>query len=565
MSGVPEDTSVRTPVESDPSVEPAARAKAAGWRRVRSGAGWLATVAAGLLVLAVLLAPGPGQLTPIAALRIPAEALLGLGLVLAVPERARRPVAIGLGVALGLGAVLRIIDVGFYAVLYRPFDPVLDWGFLSSGVTVLRASLGPAGATAAVLAAVVAAAALVALVALSVLRLSGPVRRHRTRATQGLGVLAVAWLVCAVTGAQLVTGVPVAGRDYLERLARVNVSLNDSSVYAAELAFDPYRDTPGPELLTALRGKDVVVVLVESYGRVALEHPEIAPAITGVLTDGARRLGAAGYAMRSGYLTSPTVGGGSWLAHATLLSGTWVDNQERYTTLPTSDHLPLTGAFRRAGWHTVAVMPGVTRKWPEPEAAYYSFDEIWAFDDLDYAGPLFSFDSIPDQYVLSELQHTARAPAARSPVMAVVSLISSHAPWSPVPPLVDWAAVGDGSGYAVPVEDRQPAEIVLQRDSARVRADYTRSLGYSLRTVLSYIEAYGDDDLVVLFLGDHQPVPAVTGASTNHDVPISVVTRDRALLDRIADWGWADGLVPSDGALVWRMSDFRNRFLAAFA
>jgi hypothetical protein len=364
---------------------------------------------------------------------------------------------------------------------------------------------------------------------------------------------------------QLVAGLPVAGRDYVERLAKINVSLNDSAVYAAELAVDPYRDTPGNELLTALRGKDVVVVLVESYGRVAIEHPEIAPAVTGLLTDGADRLATQGYAMRSGYLTSPTTGGGSWLAHATLLSGTWVDNQERYTSLPRSDHLPLTGAFQRAGWQTVALMPGVTQKWPEPDRSYYAFDEILALDDLEYAGPPFSFDSIPDQYVLSVLERTAREPASRQPVMAVVSLISSHAPWSPVPPLVDWAAVGDGSGYTVPVEERQPAEIVLQRDSARVRADYTRSIAYSLNTVISYAQTYGDDDLVLIFLGDHQPVPAVTGDTANRDVPISIVTRDRAVLDRIAGWGWADGLVPSGGTLVWRLSDFRNQFLAAFA
>src|SRR5690606_32011920 len=147
---------------------------------------------------------------------------------------------------------------------------------------------------------------------------------------------------------------------------------------------------------------------VESYGRVALEHPQIAPAITGLLADGAVRLAAEGYAMRSGYLTSPTVGGGSWLAHATLLSGSRVDNQQRYRLVAGSDRLPLTGAFQRAGWRTLALMPGVTQEdWPE--GPYYAFDEIQAFDDLRYAGTLFSFDSIPDQYVLSAFEHTARA------------------------------------------------------------------------------------------------------------------------------------------------------------
>lgn len=550
--------STPAPVESTAPDDPQRRSI-----RIRAVLRGTATALAALLLLAVLLAPGPEHAKPAALVRLPIEGLLGLALVLAVPPRARRAASIFVGAALGLWLVLRVIDIGFYAVLYRPFDPVLDWSFLTSGVTVLRTSMGGAAAVAIVVVAVLVALLVVALVTLATLRLAGIAARHRSRSARVLAVLAVVWAVLAATGAQFVGGVPVAGRDYLERVAGLRESLTDAADFVREIADDPYRNTPGPELLTALRGKDVVVVLVESYGRVAIEHPEIAPTITGLLADGTQRLSGAGYATRSGFLTSPTVGGGSWLAHATLLSGSWVDNQERYHLIAGSDRLPLTGAFARAGWRTVAVMPGVTQThWPE--GPYYAFDEIQAFDDLAYAGPLFGFDSIPDQYVFSAFERTARAPAPR-PVMAVLSLISSHAPWSPVPPLVDWATVGDGSGYDGPTEDRQPAEIVLQRDSARVRADYTRSISYSLSTVISYIETYGDDDLVLVFLGDHQPAPAVTGATTNRDVPISVVTRDQDVLNRLAGWGWTDGLIPADSAPVWPMSDFRSRFLAAFA
>jgi len=552
-------TSAPSVAPSTPPVVPAAVGR---FRRVL---GRVVTVSAGVVVLAALLGPGPEHPTPLALLRLPVEGLLGLGLVLAVPPRWRRWVALFLGAALGLWVVLRVVDVGFYRVLSRPFDPVLDWSFLSSGVTVLQKSTGSAGAAGVVAAAVVAAVVVVTVVALSALRVGLSAARRRRRWAQALGALGLAWVVCAVTGAQVVAGVPVAGRDYVERLGHLAASLRDGAVYQRQLADDPYRDVPGEALLSALRGKDVVIVVVESYGHVALDHPAIAPTVTGVLTTGADRLAAAGFSARSGFLTSPTVGGGSWLAYASLLSGTWVSNQRRYEALGASDRLRLTGAFQRAGWHTVALMPGVTQLWPEPERSYYAFDEIYTFNDLAYAGALFSFDSIPDQYVLSVLERTALRPAPRAPVMAVVTLISSHAPWSPVPPLLDWEAIGDGSGYAEPAEERQPAEIVLQRDPERVRADYAHAMAYSLGTVISYIEKYGDEDLVLVFLGDHQPVPAVTGATTNRDVPISLVTRDAAVLARIADWGWVEGLVPSEQAPVWSMSDFRDRFLAAFA
>jgi hypothetical protein len=56
----------------------------------------------------------------------------------------------------------------------------------------------------------------------------------------------------------------------------------------------------------------------------------------------------------------------------------------------------------------------------------------------------------------------------------------------------------------------------------------------------------------------------VSGPDASHDVPITVLTRDPAVLDRIAGWGWDDGMLPGPRAPVWRMDAFRDRFLAAF-
>ena len=107
----------------------------------------------------------------------------------------------------------------------------------------------------------------------------------------------------------------------------------------------------------ALRGKDVLVVFVESYGQVAVEDPDIAPGVTAVLRSGTTRLARAGLEARSAFLDSPIFGGGSWLAHATLQSGLWIDSQPRYDQLLASDRLTLSGAFGQAGWRTVGVNP----------------------------------------------------------------------------------------------------------------------------------------------------------------------------------------------------------------
>src|SRR3546814_9370946 len=79
----------------------------------------------------------------------------------------------------------------------------------------------------------------------------------------------------------------------------------------------------------------------------------------------ATRASAAGVAQLSGRLASPTVGGQSWLAHATLLSGLRVEDEVAYRMLLSSDRQTLVHAFRRAGYRTVGLMPAITRPWPE--------------------------------------------------------------------------------------------------------------------------------------------------------------------------------------------------------
>lgn len=531
-------------------------------RRARAAARHAITALAFLLVLLVLVVPNGAAHQPAELARIPVEGVLGVALLLALPARATRSVATLMGVALGLLAIMKIVDVGFVAVLDRPFDPVLDWAFLESGVVFLSHSIGRFGTVAVVAGAALLAVAVLILVTLSLLRLSRVVVAHRGGAIRTVTVLGLAWVVSAVLGVQIVPGVPVAAHAYYDRLIQVDLSLKDREVFAAEASVDAFRDTPVESLLTTLRGKDVVVAFVESYGRVALEHPDLAPRISAVLDSGNRRLHAAGFTSRSAFLTSPTAGGGSWLAHATLLSGLWVSNQQRYHDLVLTDRLTLNGAFRRAGWRTVGVMPGITQGWPE--GAFFGYDRIYAAGDLGYRGPQYSFATMPDQYTLAAFERLERTRRERGPLMAEIPLVSSHAPWAPIPQLIGWDDVGDGSDFEAASGAGDPAEIVWQRDPTRVRTDYGKSVEYSLNTLISYVETFGDDNLVLVFLGDHQPAPVVTGGGASRDVPITIVARDQVVLDQISGWGWQDGLRPGPQAPVWRMDTFRDRFLEAF-
>jgi hypothetical protein len=156
------------------------------------------------------------------------------------------------------------------------------------------------------------------------------------------------------------------------------------------------------------------------------------------------------------------------------------------------------------------------------------------------------------------------AKPGRGPIMAEMPLVSSHGPWSPIPHMLDWNGLGDGSVYN-PMTAGFNSDDLLKRSASRVRDDYRRSIEYTLSVLISYLENYGNDNLVLVFLGDHQPAPIVTGENASHDVPITIVAKDPAVLDRIASWNWNDGLRPHPDAPVWRMDAFRDRFLTAFS
>ena len=527
------------------------------------------TLLALLLVWAVLVLPERlSRLTPESFLRIPLEGLVLVGLAALLPGRWIRVAAPVAGVALGLVTVLRIVDLGFRDTLYRPVNPVGDWRLVPATLDWFQEAYGPGWAAAAVIGAVLGVVLVLVVVTLAVVRvLRTAAHRRRISATTAAS-LGTVWLVSAIVGAQLTPGVPVASRGAAELAAQqvrdAARNLGDRSVFRAEVvADDPWSTVPAAQLLTGLRGKDVLVVFVESYGRVAVQDSPVAPGIRALLDAGTDSLEAAGFTARSAFLTSPTFGAASWLAHATLHSGLWVDTHQRYGQILASDRFTLPAAFAKAGWRTVVQVPSNREPWPEGRA-FYRFDEDHDRTDVGYEGPRFSYAAMPDQFTLAAFERLELAPG-HAPVMAEIDLVSSHQPWTPLPRLVDWDALGDGSVFdAMPAAGPAPADVAGDPD--RITALYGQAIEYTLASLVSFVTTLHarDDDLVLVVVGDHQPISVVSGPDASYDVPVTLLAADPAVTDRISSWGWEDGLLPSPGAPVWRMDAFRDRFLAAF-
>ncbi|MCC5476106.1 CDP-alcohol phosphatidyltransferase [Streptomyces sp. JA03] len=507
------------------------------------------------------------RLGPSKFLRIPAEAVIGAAVMIALPRRPRVVLAAVSGVALAAMTVVNMLDMGFNQYLGRPFNVVLDWSLFGDAESYLEDSLGRTETLVAVAGVIAAVLLLFVLLALSMVRLSNLLARHTGIATRGTLVAGVAWITCSSLGLQM-SGVPLASDNTATALKNqvhmISATLKDEAEFRKVAKVDAFGNTPGSQLVPDLRGKDMIFTFIESYGRSAVEDPIMAPGVDATLDARTKALAKAGFHAKSGWLTSATYGGSSWLGHSTTMSGLWISNQQRYRTVMASDHLSLTEAFRKTGaFDTVGVMPGVQKAWPEQK--WYGLDKVYNAFELGYKGPKFSWSTMPDQYALQQYQDRvhSKKPADGKARMSLLILTSSHQPWAPIPRMVGWDQLGDGSVFkGIQAAGNNPADVIA--DTTKSRQEYGKTIQYSVTALTEWLERYGSKDTVLVFLGDHQPIARVSGNHASRDVPVSIVAKDPKVLDKIAGWGWTDGLRPAHNAPVWKMSAFRDRFLAAY-
>jgi phosphatidylglycerophosphate synthase len=536
--------------------------------RTRQGLRVAITVLAVVLVWSDLLVPDKAwQLTPAAFIRIPVEALVLVAVALIIPPRPRRIVAGIVGFLLGLLTIAKILDMAFYDTVDRAFNPANDWVSIPPAVGVVSDSIGPAFTYIILGALCLGLVLLVAAITASTIHLTTVAARHRRGTLRGLAALTAAWGLSAGLSLQLIPGFPVASTSASElaitQVRETRAAFTDSRRFEqATRSPDPEARVPAADLLTGLRGKDVIIAFVESYGQVAVRGTSFSPGVDAVLRQRTASLARAGWSSQSAWLTSPTFGGISWLAHSTLQSGLWVDSNQRYDQLIGSRRFTLSDAFGKAGWHTVADDPSNYRAgWP-PGKSFYHYDDLFNRGNVGYHGPTFSYASMPDQYTLAEFQRLELAPGHK-PVMAEIDLVSSHTPWAPLPTMVPWNKVGDGSIFDPMPADSKSAEAVWGNANT-VREFYGRSIQYSLQALTSWVTELHDPNLVLILLGDHQPHTIVSGTGSNHDVPISIVARDPSVFRQIASWRWQDGLLPGPSAPLEPMDAFRNQFLRTF-
>jgi len=502
---------------------------------------------------------------------IPVEFAAVLLILAVVPRRFSRATGWFLAGLVTLVSVVKIADMAAFQAFARQFNPVLDFHLLDAAWNLMSGAIGMTGALGIVAALILALAVIALLAGRGIAALAGTVRRRPS-------------FVLAASAPFLLAGFAASGSDssdnspwqnaarpfasvatselMIDHVETFTTSLSNLKTFSQEASVDPVAGIAGDRLLKKLAGKDVLLVFVESYGRTVIDRALYAADIVPALDAFEETVAKRGFHAASGFVKAPTVGGQSWLSHGTLLSGLWVDNQRRYNALVTSDRATMVSDFSRAGWRTAAVLPAITLAWPE--GSFFGYDAIYDHARLGYRGLPFNWVTMPDQYTLSALDRFERMKPDRPPLFAEVALISSHAPWTPVPSLVDWEDVGDGTIFNDQAMSGDPPEVVWS-DQDRVRSQFSLSIDYAIDNLSSWVKNRLQRDFVLIILGDHQPAPIITGETDNRDVPIHVISDDPAVTEAFLRWGWSGGIIPQDTTPSLSMDAFRARFMATFS
>jgi len=463
----------------------------------------------------------------------------------------------------------RYAEVTLPALFGRPINLYWD-GRHIPGLLVLAWQQTPLWQAAGM---VVAAAALVLLVHLVLHRASHRVAFELARSSPGIrrATACAAGLVAAASLAAVLMpplgGLPIGShthlRDYVVQPVTATL-LKQGRFVAAALSRTADRSLPpGPAFagnVGALHGADLILVFLESYGAAAFDNDDyasrLAPrraALESAVANGGRHVVSA-------FVRSPTFGGGSWLAHASLLSGIDVSDPGDYDLLLTTRRPTLVSHFRSQGYGTVALMPGIRADWPE--GSFYGYDTLLDSRGIDYRGPDFGYWRIPDQFSIARFAERRREAVGLQPQFLVFPTVTSHIPFGPVPPYQgDWSRLSAEAPFP---SGALSASLARQPDWLDLGPAYVQTLSYAFDWVTGYVTQPTPRDYMMILIGDHQPAASVAGQDASWDVPVHLITSDAGLAERFTALGFTPGTMPRRPALG-AMSDLTKLLLQALS
>ncbi len=292
---------------------------------------------------------------------------------------------------------------------------------------------------------------------------------------------------------------------------------------------------------------NVYLIFIESYGSVLYKRPHFTDDYKALMQQMQARLQEGGWTLSTGFSTSPTWGGGSWMAYTSAEFGLHIASQpqflaieERYSREP----YPSLGRYLQSqGYQYVRLSPiqrSLTQHENEVNDAFYGPDRWITYRDLDYHGPLYGWGpSPPDQFSLNRTRQILGT-ENNQPLFFFYLTQNSHYPWAPLPSFVDdWRQLNDPN-WPSPLPIGEP---IPHRDNI---AHYSEAIRYQWQMLSDFIlTTPADEDAIFILIGDHQP-PRVSRKADGFETPIHIIARDADFARGFERYGFDPGLLVND-------------------
>ncbi len=304
------------------------------------------------------------------------------------------------------------------------------------------------------------------------------------------------------------------------------------------LVYDLYMNKP-------LRKKpNVYLLFIESYGAVATLADGCTDKFQELATDLEDQLAANDWHISSNYSKSPVIGGRSWLALTTTMTGASIEDQTQYNLLlKEHQRFPhMIDFFNNQGYETVRVSTMSSKNIDTMSMItipnlYWKFNQRLFFSDIPYKGYRYDYyGGIPDQYTLGYMQEEILDPLSVPHFMTFITM-NSHGPWSSGPPIVDnWKSLDT---LLNPYPNGRPT-------SSMHIFQYWDLMEYELKMLTDFIIKEGDEESIFILLGDHNPAGLewkLYGRYNKWATPIHIISKDASFVNSFQQHGFTEGLV----------------------
>jgi hypothetical protein len=296
---------------------------------------------------------------------------------------------------------------------------------------------------------------------------------------------------------------------------------------------------------------DIYIFMVESYGRVLLDHPDSRQLYLPLIKEVADTLRSRGWHAQSIFSEAPIFGGRSWLTMGSMITGVRIKDEAVYSYFinRTQQYPHLIQFFNQQGYHTVALQP-LNRVRPgfsmTSYERFYKYQTFVNFEDLDFDGPAFGFRNIPDQFSLN-YAYEKYLKKVEKPKFLFFLTVSSHSPWLDLPPYVEnWRDIKTTSQDQLREKYGKTSEKIretfkLNISSGTGIAEYLNHMIYEIKIIRDFILNEIHPNSIVIILGDHQP-PIITKENSSFATPLHFISGDQELLHSLQQYGFSPGL-----------------------